>query len=100
MNSIKPAIGRKVWAWGVPGVMYSPVQPFDASIVYVWSDNYVNISYVDHAGAIHSATSVPLRDAIATDHHDVERVVTWMPYQTGQALAQRAETPQPTSDHQ
>lgn len=94
MSSIKPTIGRKVWYWGgslVPDMAcYSPEQPMDATVIYVWGDTCVSLRVTDHAGIVHTRTSVTLRDHREGDRHGVEYVATWMPYQTVQAKA--AET--------
>lgn len=89
---IKPTVGRIVNYWPshldlepipVPFTYYPGSHPCAAQIAFVWSDTCVNLSIVDHAGVLHSRTSVPLY------HGDGPRPVgaycEWMDYQKGQA---------------
>lgn len=85
MNSIKPTIGRKVWFWDYGNGAYNLDQAFDATVIYVWRDAMVNLRVTDHNGSTSIQTSVQLRDPIPGDRHGMERVATWMPYQTAQA---------------
>lgn len=102
MSTIAPTIGRKVYFYDaaqevaphVPGAMqrYDAKQPFDATVIYVWGPNCVNLRVTDHAGYTHVRSSVPLRDPTENDAHGVEYVATWMPYQVGQAKKAEAST--------
>ncbi len=55
-------------------------QPFDATIIYVWSDTCVNLRVTDHAGNDFTRTSVSVN---AGD--GVLPRAEWMDYQKGQA---------------
>lgn len=105
MSTIKPTIGRKVWfydsATGTPPYDkppggYDKIQPFDATIIYVWGDTCVNLDVTAHDGSRHIKTSVPLRDPAAAgaepDCHN-GYYATWMPYQTAQAAKAEADKP-------
>lgn len=84
---IPPTIGRKVWYWPVndAGIaVYSVGQPCDATVVYVWGDNCVNLRVTDHGGNSHSRNSVLLHQG-AVDDRPPSSCATWMPYQQGQA---------------
>lgn len=92
MSTITPSIGRKVWFYDAAPerhsaqmVRYDDSQPMDATVIYVWSPTCVNLRVTDHAGIMHTRTSVPLRDPAEGDAHGKEYVATWMPYQMGQA---------------
>lgn len=87
MSSITPSIGRKVWFYepSLNAGIYSADQPFDATVIYVWGPNMVNLRVTDHAGQVSTRTSVPLRDPLEGDQHGKEYVATWMPYQVGQS---------------
>lgn len=91
---IKPTVGRVVW-FTPPGdtaesgfVGYSD-QPMAAIIAYVWSDSCVNLHVIDHNGAGHSRTSVPLIQE-GEPKPQLGFFCEWMPYQIGQAKAQAA----------
>lgn len=92
MSSIAPTIGRKVYFYdqapertAARMQRYSDTQPFDATVIYVWGPNCVNLQIIDHSGVTHTRTSVPLRDPVDGDAHGKEYYATWMPYQVGQA---------------
>lgn len=59
-------------------------QPMAAMVAYVWSDRLVNLVVHDHAGHVHSRTSVAL---LQDDDPPPEgwRYCEWMTYQKGQA---------------
>jgi hypothetical protein len=87
---ITPTIGRRVWYWpnGTTGMSLVPGsdQACDAGVCYVWGDRMVNLTVADHAGAMHSRTSVTLLQDDDTPPIG-SAYATWMPYQTGQAKA-------------
>jgi len=76
---IKPTIGRVVW--------YHPDkphnQPWTALVVYVHSDNYVNLVVFDEYGLSKSKLTVPLIQE--GDEKPEGFYCEWMPYQIGQA---------------
>jgi hypothetical protein len=93
MPHISPSIGRVVWFH--PGKHLvglneiSDKQPMKADIVYVWSDNLVNVAGFDHVGEPYRRTSVKLvqeGDAPVGDEPWCE----WMPYQLDQAAKAEA----------
>lgn len=86
---IKPTVGRVVWFWPgynlPPGfILHNHMQPCEARIAYVWSDQMLNICATDQAGNQHPFTSVPL---IQDDQPKPSAgfFCSWMPYQVGQA---------------
>lgn len=96
MPTIKPSIGRKVYFYAGEGdnpapTRYSLDTPMDATVIYVWGPECVNLRVTDHAGNTHIRTSVPLRDPgeDGADAHckDLGCYATWMPFQVGQAKA-------------
>jgi len=94
MSIIKPSIGRKVWFWpaGFRGVkVMSDLQACDATIVYVWSDNMVNLLVTDHNGASISMPSVRLRQG--KEPAPPGCYAEWMPFQLGQALPAPNQAP-------
>jgi hypothetical protein len=96
-QSMTPTIGRKVWYFPseATAIIHSmqvndPITPMDASIVYVWHDNMINISVADHAGkmhAVHSVTLIP-PGQIGAEGRDY---CMWMPYQVKQAAKEGSE---------
>lgn len=88
---IKPTVGRVIWLWNAPGTKHDDMQPFAATITYVWSDLVVNVSYFDHVGLQHTLSSMPLHqdDTGTPDKHTRGDYpfAAWMPYQIGQAKA-------------
>lgn len=86
---IAPTIGRKVWYWPSSGdpigamSVIDPEKPFDATIVYVTSDRYVNLLIIDHEGQLHQRHAVWLSQA-GEDAAPLP-YAEWMPYQKGQA---------------
>lgn len=102
---IVPSIGRKVWYRpngratlnGKPIACYSD-QPMDATVICVWSDRCVNLMVVDHAGNLHAAGSVMLRQE--GDHHEIcGSYCQWMPYQVAQAEKAPEPPAPPPADH-
>ena len=88
MTQMIPTIGRKVWYWGDQGERtYGVDQAMDATVIYVWGPNCVNLKVVDHAGFDYIRTSVLLREPAPGDCRNGEYYCTWMPYQVGQARA-------------
>ena len=92
MTIIKPTIGRKVWfrpnglKTSIANInidQYDTAQALDATVVCVWNDRLVNISVIDHGGAIHSVRSCPMRQE--GDPEPKGFYCEWMPYQTNQA---------------
>lgn len=59
-------------------------QPFDAGVVYVWSDVMVNLQVTDHAGKPHARTSVVLHQEDNPQPPSLP-YAQWMPYQVGLA---------------
>lgn len=87
MSTIKPTIGRKVWFYDFnpsSSICYGQSKPFDATVIYVWSDACVNLDVTAHNGERFIKTSVPLRDPADGDCHN-GYFATWMPYQKAQA---------------
>lgn len=81
---IKPTIGRKVWFWAhVPVHGYATSQPEDATVVYVHSDDCVNLRVTDHSGYSRPESSVALWDGDGGQPDT--RHAQWMPFQLGQA---------------
>lgn len=88
---IPPTIGRRVLVFGAGTAgVNNPSVPFDAGIVYVWSDGMINVGYRDHNGVPAAMTSVKLLDRAQQpdDAHGKEWYAVWMPYQF--EMAQRA----------
>lgn len=91
---IVPTIGRVVWYLPSDddlkkvGMVKHGDQPFDAHVVYVWSDTSVNLKVFDHDGNGFTRTSVPINVDGASPHAE------WMPYQQGQAAKAAAELQQ------
>jgi hypothetical protein len=86
MSTITPTIGRKVWYYDFTTVgCNDPHQPYDATVIYVWGNDCVNLDVTDHHGNRLIKTSVPLRDPQDSACHGVSSFATWMPYQVGQA---------------
>lgn len=88
MSAILPTVGRKVWfrpnghlQLGMTE-LYSGT-PMDATVVYVWGPNMVNLLVVDHVGNQFPVNSVTLAgpDTPIPSWSYCE----WMPYQLGQA---------------
>lgn len=81
---IKPTIGRKVWYWShKPALGYADKQPEDATVVYVFADNSVNLRVTSHSGESRPETSVLLWNG--EGEQPSTRHAQWMPYQIGQA---------------
>lgn len=113
MPIISPSIGRKVWYYPVndPAVTRwsngpdGEMLPCDATVIYPWGDNCVNLRVTDHAGTQHIRTSVYLvqPDTPVPAHSHC----TWMPFQVGQAKKESGATagdinpaPPPTTPYQ
>ena len=80
---IPPTIGRVVWYFAPQDgalVCHNPQTPFDAHVVYVWSDTCINIAGYDHNGNPFQRTSVPINQTSGA-----QAWCEWMPYQQGQA---------------
>jgi hypothetical protein len=89
-----PTIGRRVWYRpsdydrGLLAVKPDTViqasdktQPCDAGIVYVHSENMVNLVVTDHNGHVHRRPSITL---ISPDEPAPQGAyATWMPFQVG-----------------
>jgi len=93
MSSIVPTVGRKVYFYSPtpegadkPSHALDAKQPFDATILYVWSPTCVNLAVTSHTGRQMYPTSVELRDPSPEDGHN-GTYATWMPFQEGQARA-------------
>lgn len=60
---IKPTVGRKVWYYvghNHPEMNTLSYQPCDATVLYVHSDDCVNLLIVDHLGHQHFVDRAPL----------------------------------------
>jgi hypothetical protein len=88
---IVPTIGRVVWYFPSDddlnrlGMIKHGDQPFDAHVIYVWSDTCVNLVVFDHAGYQFTKTSVAINVEGASPRAE------WMPYQREQAAKHAAE---------
>lgn len=86
--AIAPTIGRVVWYFAPKDealVCHNVQTPFDAHIVYVWSDTCINIAGFDHNGNPFVRTSVPINQT-----QGAGAWCEWMPYQTAQAAKHAA----------
>lgn len=87
---IKPTIGRRVWYWHSKKVVISPMvsfdhhQAFDAGVIFVHSDNLVNLMVTDHAGHMYPCPFVRLLQDDEEPEGD-EAYAQWMPYQRAAA---------------
>ena len=84
---IKPIVGRKIWYSPCPALDDPPKigeQPYDATIVYVWSDKLVNLRVTDHCGNTFARGSVTLLQEGDAPNSEGGHCY-WMPYQKGQA---------------
>lgn len=114
---IKPTIGRRIWYWpGTKDLAFlgpamhaiDRAQPFDAGVIFVWSDSCVNLQVTDHAGGIWFREKVRiLQEGESDSTLDSAGVAQWMHYQVGQAAreAERASEkavspPEDTATHQ
>lgn len=95
---IKPTVGRKAWYRPSPNdvlgpmpMLYSPDQPLDATIIYVWGDRTVNVLVTDMYGKQFPVSSCTLVQE--GDPKPDGRYVEWMPYQQGQAKAAESSHP-------
>jgi hypothetical protein len=88
---IVPTIGRVVWYFPSDddlsklGMNKHGEQPFDAHVIYVWSETCVNLVVFDHEGYMFAKTSVPINLEGQSPHAE------WMPYQREQAAKHAAE---------
>lgn len=92
---ITPTIGRKVWYYpesNLQELTKHDEQPFDATIVYVWSDSMVNLLVVDHQGNVAPRTSVHLSQDGGAARGGGEQYCAWMPYQKAVAKGEIAAT--------
>lgn len=98
---IKPTVGRKVWYRPSKHDKLGPVpmsvagdQPLDATVIAVWGDRMINALVTDSMGRQFPVLSVdllqpgdePSKDA---DGNVIGRYCEWMPYQVGQAGAEK-----------
>ena len=86
---ITPTVGRKMWYRPQgnlsPGqVQHDKTTPFDATVVYVWGPEMVNLLIADHNGNIEARTSVPIVQEGGSWRAGESPYCEWMPYQTGQ----------------
>lgn len=91
---VLPTVGRVMWYYPAQGSSHKPAddQPLQASVAKVNEDGTaVNISYLDQNGDSHSMQNVSVVQPDQPTH--VEGYVSWMPYQTAQAVkaADKAE---------
>lgn len=87
---IKPTIGRVVWYHPGPGTGMSrdKEQACASQIVFVHSDEVVNLAIWDHFGTHHARVNVPLvqdGDPVSEGEY-----CEWMPYQKGQAAKEES----------
>lgn len=106
-NIITPTIGRRLWFWPAPVsldrsactplfTVIDPAQPFDAGVIYVWTDRMVNLSVTDHNGGIHAITSVRLLQGDESANPG-EAYAQWMPYQAAQNAKAAAPAASPAA---
>jgi hypothetical protein len=76
---IKPTVGRIVWYWPY-GKDPKTTAPLAAQIARVWSDDCINIGFLDENGCSRNATSVRLVQTIEDTTPDGS-ICCWMPYQ-------------------
>ncbi len=83
---IPPTIGRKVWYHpsqedlNEGAVQFTQNQPLDATIVYVWNDNSVNLLVIDHHGNGWRKSSVAINNT-----EGAAAWAEWLPDLFGQA---------------
>lgn len=99
---IKPSIGRSLWYWSMEGerdalgmTLLSSLQPFDAKVIFVHSDAYVNLMVTDHVGVQHYRGSVLLLQE-GDMPPNYRPFAEWVPHQTGQAKKASEPAAQPT----
>jgi hypothetical protein len=101
MSSIIPTIGRKVWYYeALPDAGCMNLQvPYDATVVYVWGPDLVNLRVTKHTGDTIVRTSVPLRDpSPGGDQHGTGNpFCTWNPNQMPKP-SQQPPAPSPSPD--
>jgi hypothetical protein len=90
---IKPTNGRIVWYYP-SGNTPQTHQPHAAQIAYVWSNECVNIGYLDQNGVQKSATSVLLYQE-GEMPMPTSNFCCWMPYQTAVAKGEIPATLHP-----
>lgn len=81
---IAPSIGRKVWVWSTTHSYADQRQAFDATVIFVHSEDRITVRFDNHWGTQQIQSAVLLRDPLDSDMHSaVEEalVATWMPYQ-------------------
>jgi hypothetical protein len=86
IKPITPTVGRNVWLFGnVYGAeSLSAKQPFHVNVVFVHSDNSINVAGYDHTGNPFKIQGVTLRQP-GEPQPPLPIWAEWMPYQTGQA---------------
>lgn len=101
-TAMVPTVGRNVYFSPEPGqhsaggeIVRLDAQPLLAFVVYVHSDELVNLVVLDHTGARHKLTSVPFAPPSVPFRG---AHAYWMPYQIGQARTPRPEAPPPSID--
>lgn len=99
MQVITPTVSRKVWyrptkfdSQGPGGMVFSPGQPLDATVLAVWGDRMVNVLVLDIMGKPFTKTSITLLQpgdvpGVDAEGATVGGYVEWMPFQVGQAKA-------------
>lgn len=91
MPRIDPTVGRVLYFQPSAGssVKQYDTQPIRADIIYVHSPDCVKLHAIDHDGAHHVLSSVPLvqADEIAPGSY----YAYWMPFQVGQARVAQPE---------
>lgn len=88
---IVPTIGRQVWYWrrrrNVRELEDDSLQPEAATVCYVWDERMVNLRVINKDGHSRAETSTVLRQP--DDEPPAHDYCEWMPFQVGQAKAQR-----------
>jgi hypothetical protein len=87
-----PTIGRRIWYWPetleddtAEGVCIDDNQPYDAGIIFVYSDGHVNLGVTDHEG-----NYFPKQDVVISDE-EIPGCAQWMPYQEKKAAEEAAK---------
>lgn len=88
MSKTLPTVGRKVWfrpnSYMPSGMVQLGMDtPMDATVIYVWGPDMVNLLVTDHVGNQFPIQSVKL--VHPDDPLPSWSYCEWMPYQIGQA---------------
>ena len=85
---ITPSIGRKVWYWQKSN---TTGQAEDATVVFVHSENCVNLRVTDHNGDSRPVQYCHLRQPGEIVSEDYLFYCEWMPFQVSQAAKYAVE---------